>query len=58
MGAGDTSWNLLEERLLDFDKLGRLRHIENLLNLAEEHDLFLWARFGPVLEQAPNHLFC
>ena len=57
MGAGDTSWNLLEERLLDFDKLGWLRYIENLLYFAEEHDLLLWARLGPVLEQAANHLF-
>lgn len=56
--ARNASWNLLEERLLNLDELGRFRHIENLFNLTEEHHLFLRASFGPVLEQATDHLLC
>ena len=56
MGAGNTTRYLLEERLLDLDELGRLRHVEDLLDLAEKHDLLLRARLGPVLEQAADHL--
>ena len=39
VGTGDASGNLLEERLLDFDELGRLGDVEDLLDLAQEHDL-------------------
>ena len=37
--TGDTLGNLLEKRLLDFDKLRRLNHIQNLLNFTQEHHL-------------------
>ena len=37
--AGDTLGNLFEKRFLNFDKLGGLDHIQNLLNLAQKHHL-------------------
>ena len=37
--AGDTLGNLFEKRFLNFDKLGGLDHIQNLLNLAQKHYL-------------------
>lgn len=39
VGAGDTSGDLLEERLLDLNKLGGLNHVQNLLQLTQKHDL-------------------
>ena len=39
--AGDALGNLLEQRFLDLDKLSRLDHIQDLLNLAEKHHFFL-----------------
>ena len=39
--AGDTLGNLLEQRLLDFDKLSRLNHVQNLLYFTKKHDFFL-----------------
>ena len=56
MRAGHAARNLLEQRLLDLDELGGFSHVEDLLDLAEEHDLLLRARLGPVLEQAADHL--
>ena len=56
MGAGNTTGNLLEEGLLDFDELRRFRHVEDLFDLAEEHDLLLRACLRPVLEQAADDL--
>lgn len=37
--AGDTGCDLFEERLLDPDELRRLDHIQDLLNLPQEHHL-------------------
>lgn len=37
--AGDAGCDLLEERLLDPDELGRLDHVQDLLDLAEKHYL-------------------
>lgn len=39
MRAGDTGCDLFEERLLDADELRRLDHIQDLLNLSQEHHL-------------------
>lgn len=54
--ARNASRNLFKKRFLDFDELGRFRHIENLFYLTEKHHFFLRASFGPVLEQATDHL--
>lgn len=37
--ARDAGGDLLEERLLDPDELGRLDHVQDLLDLAQKHDL-------------------
>lgn len=37
--AGDAGRDLFEERLLDPDELRRLDHIQDLLNLPQEHHL-------------------
>lgn len=37
--AGDASGDLLEERLLDANELRRLDHVQDLLDLSEEHHL-------------------
>ena len=39
--AGDTLGNLLEQRLLDFDKLSRLNNIQDLFYFTKKHDFFL-----------------
>lgn len=39
MRAGDTGCDLFEERLLDADELRRFDHIQDLLNLPQEHHL-------------------
>ena len=39
MRAGDALGDLLEERLLDLDELSGLDHVEDLLDLTEEHHL-------------------
>lgn len=47
--------DLPKKSLLDLHKLRRLNHVQNLLNLAEEHNLLLRARLWPKLEQTANH---
>lgn len=37
--AGDAGGDLFEERLLDADELRRLDHVQDLLDLSEEHHL-------------------
>lgn len=54
MRTGHTFRDLPEQGLLNFDKLRRIHDVQNLLDLAEEHHLFLRARFRPKLEQPPN----
>ena len=54
MRTGHTAGNLAKENLLHLHKLHRLNHIQNLLNLPEEHDLLLRRRLGPVLEHTLN----
>ena len=54
MRTGNTARYLLEKRFLNFDKLGGLGDVEDLFDFAEEHDLLLGARLGPVLEQAAD----
>lgn len=57
MRTGNAARNLLKERLLDFDELGRFRHVEDLFDLAEEHDFLLGACLGPVLEKTTYDFF-
>lgn len=53
----DAPGDLPEQRFLDLDKLGRLDHVQDLLDLAEEHHLFLGAGLWPELEQPAHHRF-
>lgn len=54
--TGDTFRQLPEERLHNFDKLGGLDYIQDLLKLIEEHHL-LWAvGLRPVLQKSHDHL--
>lgn len=46
---------LTEQRLLYFDKLWRIDHIQDLLNFTQEHHLLLGACLGPKFEQATHH---
>lgn len=39
MGAGDTFGDLLEQRLLDLHELRGFDHVQDLLQLSEEHHL-------------------
>lgn len=50
--AGDTGCDLLEERLLDPDELGRLDHVQDLLDLAQKHHLDAKTRSGAVARLA------
>ena len=54
--AGDTFGNLFEQRFLDLDKLSWLNHVQNLLDLAQEHHLLLRAGLWPELEQSLDDL--
>ena len=56
MRAGDALGDLLEERLLNLDELSGLDHVENLLDLAQEHHLLLRAGLWPELEQSLDDL--
>lgn len=47
---------LLKEALHDLLELGRLDHVQDLLDLVEEHDLLGRVDLGPVLEQAIDDL--
>ena len=52
--TGDTLGNLLEQWFLDFDELRRLDHIQNLLDLTQEHHLVRKIRIHTVNQ----YLFC
>lgn len=52
--TGHAFGDLPEQLLLDLDELRRIDDVEDLLDLAEEHDLLLRARFRPELEQAAH----
>merc|ERR1719219_566075 len=41
VGTGHTLGNLFEQRFLDFDKLSRLNHVQNLLYFTKKHHFFL-----------------
>ena len=56
MGTGHTLGNLFEQRFLDFDKLSRLNHVQNLLYFTQKHHFFLWTSFWPELEEAFDDL--
>lgn len=56
MRAGDTLGELSEERLLDFDELGRLDDVQNLLQLVQEHHLLRTVSLWPELQQTHDHL--
>ena len=56
MGTGHTLGNLFEQRFLDFDKLSRLNHVQNLLYFTKKHHFFLWTSFWPELEKALDDL--
>ena len=51
MWTGDTLGNLLEQWFLDFDELRRFDHIQNLLDLTQEHHLVRKIRIHTVLLQ-------
>ena len=54
--AGDRLRELVEERLLDFSKFGRIHDFEDVFHLVEEHDFFCAVDFGPISEKTENHL--
>ncbi len=54
--AGHTLGQLTEERLHDLHELGRLDHVQDLLQLVEEHHLLRTVSLGPVLEKSHDHL--
>lgn len=56
MRAGDTSRDLFEERLLDADELRRLDHIQDLLNLPQEHHLKTQQKTHFVFSPRYSHL--
>ncbi|RNA34163.1 hypothetical protein BpHYR1_003059 [Brachionus plicatilis] len=47
--------NKAKEKKFYLPEMVRLNHIQNFLQLIEEHDFLEAARFGPILEQALNH---
>lgn len=55
MWTRHTSCDLPKKRLLDSSELRRLDDVQDLLNLAQEHNFLLTASLGPVLEQTPDH---
>jgi hypothetical protein len=48
---------LVEKRLLNLCKLGRIHYFENVLHFVQEHDLLGAVYLWPVAEEAKNHLF-
>jgi hypothetical protein len=57
MLAVDAPRQLLEQRLHDLLKFGRLHDVQNLFDLVEEHDLLGRVDLGPVPQQAHHDLF-
>lgn len=56
VGAGDTLGQLPEERLHDLDELRRLDHVQDLLQLVQEHHFLRAVSLRPVLEKRRHHL--
>jgi hypothetical protein len=54
--TGHASCNLPEEWIHDALELSWLYHVQDLLNLSQEHHLLLTARLGPELQETLHHL--
>jgi len=56
MGASDRFGQLMEERLLNFGKFGRVHDFKDVLHLIEEHDFFGAVDLGPIPQEAEHNL--
>ena len=54
MRTRDAFGNLFEERVLDLDELCGLNHVQDLLDLPEEHHLQPGTRFFMTIRQIEN----
>jgi len=57
MLAVDAPCQLLEQRLHDLLKFGRLHDVQNLLDFVEEHDFLGRVDLGPVPQQSHHDVF-
>lgn len=50
MRAGNRFGELVEQRLLDLRKFGRIHYLKNVFDFVQKHDLFRAIDLGPIPE--------